>query len=545
MELLSGTICEGDSITIAGEVFHEQHLTDTLIFQNAAQNGCDSMLVISVDVLPTPSFSFSTTLCAGETLLIGDSLLTQSGNFEIRLADASSNGCDSLVNVSLLYAPPAEGSFSSTLCAGASITIGGTFFDENNPSGTILLAGASSNGCDSLVQVLLSFIPNSLYSLDTLLCAGATLQVGNQLFSESNPNGIVILENASATGCDSTVFVQTQYLPTLSATMGEDIAACAGQPLETVLLLTPNDSYTFTISYSNGFDLVVPNYSQSSYTIPIPFPDQSQAITLTAITSASGCPVVVLDEQTDILVSHITATLTAAMNTPNGDAISCNGFSDGSISANILEGVPPYQYNWSTGATTPSLTGLPAGAYAATITDALNCTTIAQITLTEPTAIDFAIQIESVSCLGNNTGSITIESVAGGSPPFEYSLDNVLFNSITTLPYPISNLSTGNYNLSVMDANDCINTIPLFIPDGNQLTMDLGDDSTITVGDSVLLSPFALNFTPTEWMWTPTTGLSQPESLSSYTQPTITTTYVLQLEDENGCSVSDTDSYYC
>jgi hypothetical protein len=50
--------------------------------------------------------------------------------------------------------------------------------------------------------------------------------------------------------------------------------------------------------------------------------------------------------------------------------VSCNAACDGEIDLTITDGVPPYEVIWSNGATTEDLTGLCAGTYDATITDA-------------------------------------------------------------------------------------------------------------------------------------------------------------------------------
>src|SRR5690606_30625638 len=43
--------------------------------------------------------------------------------------------------------------------------------------------------------------------------------------------------------------------------------------------------------------------------------------------------------------------------------VSCNQFSDGNIHVEVSEGTSPYEYEWNTGVSTPSLSNLPAGQY--------------------------------------------------------------------------------------------------------------------------------------------------------------------------------------
>ena len=66
-----------------------------------------------------------------------------------------SNGCDSLVNIDLTFQTLLSGTFEATICKDESIEVGGQTFDINQPMGSVLLQ--STNGCDSVVDVTLSF----------------------------------------------------------------------------------------------------------------------------------------------------------------------------------------------------------------------------------------------------------------------------------------------------------------------------------------------------------------------------------------------------
>src|SRR5690606_19606554 len=108
-----------------------------------------------------------------------------------------------------------------------------------------------------------------------------------------------------------------------------------------------------------------------------------------------------------------------------GTAISCHGGSDGTISAAINGGTAPYSTLWSGpsgfSATGADLTGLFAGAYQLTITDAHGCTTASTVGLSEP-AVLAALDggSSAVSCFGSNNGQATVH-VTGGLAPYTYS----------------------------------------------------------------------------------------------------------------------------
>ncbi len=69
---------------------------------------------------------------------------------------------------------------------------------------------------------------------------------------------------------------------------------------------------------------------------------------------------------------------------------SCFSESDGFITTNVQGGTEPYSYQWSTGATTPSIANIPAGSYGLTVTDANQCRVLADTTITEPA--DFSVE---------------------------------------------------------------------------------------------------------------------------------------------------------
>ncbi|WP_425422758.1 gliding motility-associated C-terminal domain-containing protein [Phaeodactylibacter xiamenensis] len=62
----------------------------------------------------------------------------------------------------------------------------------------------------------------------------------------------------------------------------------------------------------------------------------------------------------------------------------CRGGSSGSILAAPQGGLPPYSYNWTGGIAGNPLSGMPAGTYSLTVTDAAGCTQAATAEITEP-----------------------------------------------------------------------------------------------------------------------------------------------------------------
>ncbi|HSZ72358.1 MAG TPA: SprB repeat-containing protein, partial [Cytophagaceae bacterium] len=127
--------------------------------------------------------------------------------------------------------------------------------------------------------------------------------------------------------------------------------------------------------------------------------------------------------------------------------VSCNGGNNGAITlSSVAGGTGPYTFAWSNGATTQNISGLTAGAYSVTITDANLCTQIFNFTVTQPAAIAETSTITNVSCSGGNNGAITLNTVTGGTSPYTFAWSN---GAITQ---NISGLTAGAYSVTITDA---------------------------------------------------------------------------------------------
>jgi len=133
------------------------------------------------------------------------------------------------------------------------------------------------------------------------------------------------------------------------------------------------------------------------------------------------------------------ATLTATM---PGNGSETNG----SISINIAG--DHYTYLWSTGATTKSISGLPAGTYSVIITDLYTgCRSVYIITLHNHPQINiFANVNRNHNCVPPFDGSLSV-SVSGNTGPLTYSLNN------SPVGNPVTGLGSGNYIYTVSDGS--------------------------------------------------------------------------------------------
>jgi gliding motility-associated-like protein len=139
--------------------------------------------------------------------------------------------------------------------------------------------------------------------------------------------------------------------------------------------------------------------------------------------------------------------------------VSCNGFSDGSITLIPSGGKPgDYTVAWDNGQTGLTATGLIAGDYLATITDAANCTAQFTYIVTEPEVLEITgATIFDVRCFEETNGMISMTAIGGTTNAqglYNYRVVGVGIDRIGTNSN-ISNLPNGVYTVTVIDAQGC------------------------------------------------------------------------------------------
>ncbi len=127
------------------------------------------------------------------------------------------------------------------------------------------------------------------------------------------------------------------------------------------------------------------------------------------------------------------------------NTVDCTAVNAGTITATGIGGTPPYLYSLNEGPfeSTNVFPDLPAGEYRITVQDALMNTVSNLVFLSIPDVLSMDIVITD-----NN-----IEvNVSGGTPPYQYSIDNgQTFSNIQIF----EGLAVGDYEVVVEDANGC------------------------------------------------------------------------------------------
>lgn len=337
-------------------------------------------------------------------------------------------------------------------------SIGGSFVStsvfNNLAASTYTVTVQDSNGCTSSQSVIVSLVSNltgTIAVTGNITCPGGNngaLQVNisgglptyniawsNGQTSASITNlsaGTYTVTVTDALGCQKTSSQTISQPPPFSINPASSPASCFGSSTGSVTVNASGATPPYQYSLNGG------NFQTSNQ-----FSNLSAGTYSVVVRDASQCT-----SSASVVVSQNTA-VTASTQATN---VSCFGQSNGSISVTASGGVSPYQYAINGGSFQGSNTfpGLSVGTYQITVKDANNCTSNVSQAITQPTAIAATSSTQSVVCFGQSNGSITINA-SGGTAPLQYNLNGGVFQSQNSF----NNLSAGNYNVIVKDANNC------------------------------------------------------------------------------------------
>ncbi|MCX8080042.1 MAG: gliding motility-associated C-terminal domain-containing protein [Bacteroidia bacterium] len=210
-------------------------------------------------------------------------------------------------------------------------------------------------------------------------------------------------------------------------------------------------------------------------------------------------------------------------------SVTCNGFSNGSASVSVNPPSSNLNYTWlPIGANTPSVSGLSAGVYTVSVSDA-SCVDTKTFQVLQPPALSITASSQSVSCAGYSNGSASA-TVAGGMGSYSYTWAPMGGNNSSA-----NNLPANIYTISASDLNGCLISTVIPVIEPSAVLLNSTPNQTICYGNSINLSANASGGTPGytyNWSNPITANTSGPHSVTL----TNSAVFTVQATDQNNCS---------
>ncbi|MCB0596899.1 MAG: hypothetical protein KDD28_22635, partial [Phaeodactylibacter sp.] len=346
--VLNEAVCDGDSFPVGGMDFSTEGTHEIVL---TAADGCDSTVVLNLDVLDHSEFTLDEDICFGESYQVGSSSYNQSGTFTDVLVAA--NGCDSTVTLNLNVVGPIVNNITRRICTGQTYTVGtnSTYDQPGNYTDTLV----NVIGCDSVVNLTLTITDVIRDTLATSICEGESYSVDGTAYSAT---GFYDNDFVTASGCDSVFYLDLTVVPTRITNLDESI--CNGESFP-----VGGSAYTATGIYQDllisaetgcdsivNLDLTVLNVPRTSLTENIcegetfPVGPSSYATTgifVDTLGAANGCDSIVtlnltvLDVPETVLVEDICdgETFTVGLS----DYTTTGNFTDTLLAANGCDSI--------------------------------------------------------------------------------------------------------------------------------------------------------------------------------------------------------------
>lgn len=359
---------------------------------------------------------------------------------------------------------------------------------------------------------------------------------------DGNNDSLQITSLASLPNCTS--------CPTLTITPSSQVnVSCFGQSTGSFSVSTAGGASPYDYTLMNGATTVATFTNvagaQSFSNLP------AGTYTLNVLDD-NGCP----GTATITITQPASASSVSITSSTNA---SC-GASNGSATATAAGGTSPYDYVWTGSAGTlqttnnisgaNTLSGLTAGTYTVTITDANNCTASATATISSTGGATVSITSQNdVLCFGGTTGDATA-TAAGGTSPYDYvwtgSAGALQTTNNVAGPNTLSGLGAGTYTVTVTDNGGCISSSTVSINEpASAASVAITGTTSPPCGASTgtATAQAGGGSSPYDYVWTGSAGILQTTNniATSNTLSGLSAgTYTVTITDNNGCTSSAT-----
>jgi hypothetical protein len=242
---LTASACSDEGYQFGGLTIFQSGLYDQVF---ASPTRCDSLVSVQIFMLNSAYVEFDTTICSGSSFFFGGAPRTLAGTYEVIYPGGF--GCDSTVVANLFVAQEYNLNQSTNLCNNETLNFGQLVISS---SGTYTQNLISSTGCDSVVNLTVALKPVYNLSISAVRCNDEPYMFGNQEVFEP---GFHIQTFQSIIGCDSIVTLNLSVLPEYSSYANVPICEGETYQLGNQIISGPGD-YSDTLQSVNGCDSLV------------------------------------------------------------------------------------------------------------------------------------------------------------------------------------------------------------------------------------------------------------------------------------------------
>lgn len=329
---------------------------------------------------------------------------------------------------------------------------------------------------------------------------------GNSASANSLTAGNYTLSVADVNGCIGTKTMAISQPSVIMASGVSNSITCNGLSNGSATIIASGGVAPLTYSWSpsGGNTTVASGLNVGNYT--------------TTVTDANACSKTVTFSITQPTAISSSALVTNQLcGNPGSATITANG------------GTGTLSYSWSPiGGINNIANGLSGGNYSVSITDGNTCVKIQTLSIIPSSNFTTAITSSNVSCFGGNNGSATAV-ITGTSTPYTYTWSPIGGNTATA-----NSLTAGNYTLSVKDANGCAKSSTVNIIQPTAVLSSITSATICNGQQATLTSSVSGGTAPYIYSWQPSGSTNTPISVS----PTVTSSYTLNVIDNNNCNAS-------
>lgn len=234
----NAAICPGDSYDWYGDVLTEGGDYPVTL---QAENGCDSIVVLTLDINTELAVYRQASICENETYEFYDRTLSEENTYETTVITGT--GCDSIITLDLEVRLSSEYEMNAQICDGETFSQDGISESE---AGTYFSVITNQAGCDSTIVINLDVIKHDPSFMEASICEGESFSFAG---SDLEAAGMYPEMITSSVGCDSLVTLDLTVLP--KSESEEQVLICPGD-LFTYLNLTITEAGTYQTVVTNS-----------------------------------------------------------------------------------------------------------------------------------------------------------------------------------------------------------------------------------------------------------------------------------------------------